>query len=446
VNDYLGSDHNNIKKRSIFLCPGPEYLFWTGGVYVAWELSKKFKIILIADHYIRNIDKIEDLKKRGVISEFIQYSEPKKMFFGLWRVLKRQLYFKRISESLFKQYAPAVIIQHTDLGPPNIYLVKAADSHKVLKLIYHPSALAKNNYNDYVLIETKIIEDLKRKYKIPRVFVKAFVSFRKIFSYFFNYYVTPFVLTGHVFRPRLACLPKGKGIYNNNRGYYDYFITYSEWEKELLLNNGEREPVIVESPIKTMGDEANLYLYKSVTPMDQILILPTSGEIDYIKKTNNITIHEAGESFVGKWTEVLSNVCVRLPNYKLYLKLHPMHSREIVFDAAIQKLCELFNITMLSSQDPAEKHILRSKVIISSASTVLWWASQQKQRRLLFSLDLWNVPEGSKYKGVDGIEYINDLKKLQNIDLKKRLCDFQVVSNASNSTLTGFIDERILAQ
>jgi len=399
------------------LCPGPDYLFWAVGFYFAWELSRNYRVILVADNHFRDTDGVQRLIKSGILHEFIQFPVHETSFLGIGKAYLRHKHFKRLADDLFTRYRFAAVIQHTDLEPANIYLFKKAVAAGSLRVVYRPSTVAKDYYNDYLLMANWIISGLKHELGVSYKMASALFYLRRFFSYYFNYWLIPLMLTGSVHKPRINAIFRPEKFFNRNPGYFNFMITYSQREKRITEANGEPSEV-VRNPLYTCGREANNYLFEGVRERNRILILPTSGEIEHFVRHVTDATSDALILYASKWAEAIDIAQSTFPDFDTYIKCHPMDLDNALFDRVINfLLTKNASIKIISTGERAEKFILESSVIVGTMSSTLWWASELASGKVVISLDLWNVPGGDRYSDVDGIHYVRDLTNLRNTNL-----------------------------
>ena len=136
------------EKKYILFCPGPEHLFWAGGFYLAWELSRTYNIVLVTDHHFNDLDRVKQLIGDGILHDFIPFIPHKATFLGIRKAYLKHKYFKFLADYIFRKYKFAAVIQHTDLGPPNMYLFRKCKAENTLRILYRPSTIPKDYYKD----------------------------------------------------------------------------------------------------------------------------------------------------------------------------------------------------------------------------------------------------------------------------------------------------------
>lgn len=410
------------------------------GIYLAWELSRSYRVILVADNHFGDVLGVQRLISAGVLHEFIQFPAHEISFLGIRRAYSRHRHFKHLADELFARYKIAAVVQHTDLEPANIYLFEKARAAGSVRLVYRSSAISKDYYMDFLLMANWLISRLKDELGMSYSLASALFHVRRFASYYFNYWLIPLVLTGSVFKPRINPILKPNGFFNKNPGYFDFTVTYSQREKRITEANGEPSNV-VRNPLYTCGDEANNFLFEGVREKNQILVLPTSAELEHFVKHGTPSTNDRVLLYASKWIEAINIVESKFPDFDTYIKCHPMDSDNTSFSRVINCLMtKNRSVKIISSGERAEQLILESRVVLGTISSTLWWASELPSEKVVISLDLWDVPGGDKYSDVDGIQYVRDLTELRNANLQARR------SNAAHKnqlqTLTSFLKQR----
>lgn len=396
-------------KRNIIICPGPEYLFWSSGVYYCVELSKKYNIILVADQFFKNYFKIEKLKCAGVIKEYYPYPLIRPRVFGLNKLIYRHLHFSKLSKSLLSKEI-ILIIQHTDLEAANIYLYKEGTLLGIPGIMYRATTIPEKYYQDYKFIKNWIIST--QKIAVISLNIANYVyNLNFFFRYLINYFFIPFILTGNIFKPRIKIFPSELKYFNSNKPYYSWAIIHTEIEADIVKKNGEPS-VLVENPISTsLTTVAKILGWESHNDEEKnILLLPTSGEYDWYLSGNKF----GGEGYIQAWIEVLRELRDRFPAHKLILKCHPMANDFNIYKNILAE-SGFKQIEIIENSYPVEELILKSEIIIGTTTSALWWASQIESKKLIISLDLFGLNGGDRYRERLGIIYINNIEIIPNL-------------------------------
>ncbi|MCZ7611849.1 MAG: hypothetical protein M5U17_17030 [Ignavibacterium sp.] len=110
----------------------------------------------------------------------------------------------------------------------------------------------------------------------------------------------------------------------------------------------------------------------------------------------------------------------KFPFYKVCIKLKHSQTNDFMFQSVVNRLTEHNgNISILPSNKNTQELMLRAKVILTSYSSVLWWANHLKTKKILISLDIFDIPEGDLFSNTEGICYFDSLEALAKYDFSK---------------------------
>lgn len=393
-----------MNHKTIVICPGPEYLFWSSGVYYCAELSKKYNIILVADHYISDELKIEKLISSGVVCKFYQYPISNSGKSRIRKLLNRHLHFFQLSKNLFKNNDIDFIIQHTDLEVANIYIYSEGAKYGIPGIMYRPTTIAKNYYQDYKFSISWAIK-FQKIAEINLHLARYTFNLSKIFRYLLNYFIIPFIVTGNIFRPRIRMFPTKDKYFNDNPAYYSYAIIHTLREADIAKENGEPS-ILVKNPLSiTVKSIAKLLdfddFYREV---GVVLMLPTSGEYDWYITQNN----SDPTKFFQIWINVLRIFREKFPGYRIILKCHPMATDEHIYKRILEE-SKITNFEVIERSYTVEKLILKSEVIIGTTTSSLWWATQIGLNKQIYSLDIFGLGGGDRYSHATGMIYVDEI-------------------------------------
>ena len=422
------------EKKYILFCPGPEHLFWAGGFYLAWELSRTYNIVLVTDHHFNDLERVKGLIEDGILHELIPFTPYKATFLGIRKAYLKHKYFKLLADNIFNKYKFAAVIQHTDFGPPNMYLFRKSGFENVLRILYRPSAIPKDYFKDDVILKNILVNRLHEKLGLNRPVASVLFHLNQYLGYYFNFWLAPLMLVGKIFKPRIDPMPRKKRFLNKNPSCFDFAFIYSEREKNIADANGDLSSV-VKNPLYIYGDEANKYLFKGVIQKNTILILPTYGELELFVKNNAGIQADIIIDYVCRWAEAIKIIQEKFPGFETCIKYHPAGPGDGLFDQALTFLTSMnLRIRVIDRRESAEKLIVESRVIVGSSTSALWWASELQNVKTVISLDVWGISLGDKFSDVEGIHYFKSLCELDKYDLRAKYA-------ANVPTATDFIME-----
>lgn len=429
---------NRRQKPVLFFCPGPEYLFFTTGIFYVWELAQLYNVVLLLDFSFKKLEILERLKEEDIILDYLPLDCPTETVSLISKFKKHRHYCKK-SKTLFKKYQPAAIIQHADIAPINIYFFEEARSQKIRRIVYTASLILSDQNSAIGILILLQKAKLAKKRKLPLWLAGYCYEIKRLTGYYINYCLLPFVNKGHFFKPRLNAVCKNGRWYNDSRNYFDHYITHSGKERKAICEITSAPVTVIQLPMTNFDDEVFDFLYGSVAQEDMILILPTSGEIDYIVKTQKTSRDVVAEHYFEKWTQAINIIAAKFPSFKVGIKFKS--NEDIDLYKQYLRLSDLDGkIAVIPPEEDTNALILKSRVVVSTNSSVLWWADFLQSERVLISLDLFEQPSGNYYEDVDGVLYFNDIKSLGDFDFSTDRVQYK---NTAGITLTEFMQTHV---
>lgn len=428
------------QKRTIFFCPGPEYLFYDTGINNLWELSRSYAVVLLLDFPYSDFNKLDQLKEKGVLLDYICIYFNPTINLKVFKMFQRHRNYYRQSRSVFNKYKPVAIIQHSDFYPLNLYWFREASLHNCARIKILGSHATDDPDNDIRVIEIMHIGKIQYKFNTPYWLAYLFFTLNRITAHYLGYYLVPFFITGHFFSPNIRPIPINKKWYRKKVNYFEHSLVYSEKVKRGMIAHCGEPATAIRNPLYDVGDEVFSFLYGKIEQEDEILILPTDGETEYIRKVKKISEEEVIQYFFVRWSEAIDIMIKKFPSYKVCIKLKLSQANDLMFQSVARRLTEHnSDILILPSNENTQKLILRAKVIVSSTSAVLWWANHLKSRKILVSLDIFDTPDGTLFSKTNGICYFDSLRALSNFDFSQ--IPLQHGNIESGITLTQFMEQ-----
>lgn len=427
------------QKLVVFLCPGPEYLFFTSGIFYAWELASRYNVILLLDFPFRKVEILDGLKKEGVIKDYLSVDTSQGTLSLITKYKKHRSYYKT-SKFLFRKYQPVAIFLHSDIPPLNIYLFEEAFSKNIPRFIYKASAVLSDGNLEVDTLKMLQKVKLARKYKLPYWMAGCCYEIKLFIGYCLNYWLLPYLNKGHIFKPRLNPFRKEGRWLNCSKNYFDYSLTHTDKERKALLETTGEECNVIQFPMIQVGGKVFNFLYGSIKEQDMVLVLPTDGEADYIMKTQRVSKDIAVKRYYKKWVEAINIIADKLPSHKIGVKFKSNEDHEL-FKQYLARLGLGGRIIIISPAEDTNALILKSNVIVSTISTVLWWANFLQSRKCLISLDLFDNPSGNYYENVNGILHFNSTEALKNFNFSEIPPQHEKIE--SKVTLTQFMQTHV---
>lgn len=438
----MGIRVEDVKKKTIFYCPGPEYLFYDTGINCLWELSLAYLVILLLDFPYSDINKLEQLKKKGILQDYIYAYYNPNTSLKVLRMIQRHQYYCQSSKYYFTKYKPAAILQHSDYNSLNLYWFREACTNNCIRIKIVGSHCTDEPEKDTGTIYKIHIGEKQKKYNIPYWLAYLLNNTINIMVYYSEFYIVPILLTMRFFKPNIRPFPIKNKWYSKKVRYFEYSLVFSEQVRNAFeIECGEPAKTIT-NPLYTVGENVHAFLFGKIEQKDEILILPTDSEAILFKQEQRISDNQIAEHFFTKWSKAINILQNKFPFYKISIKLKPSRFQDSLMKLITKRLAEnIAGISILPSDENTQRLILRAKVIVSTYSSVLWWANHLKSIKTLISLDLFDTPDGALFAKTKGIHYFNSIDALEKFDFSQTSLPCKIIEHGI--TLTQFMDEKI---
>lgn len=433
-----------MKKKKIFYCPGPEYLFYNTGIYCLFELSRSYSIVLLLDFPFEDMKMLDQLRNKNIIADYVEIFFNPKININIYRTLQRHLNYSKKSKFIFNKYRPSAIIQHSGDYPHNIYSFEEARSYDCVRIRLNASKAAENPDNDMRILHSIHISNWQRKYNIPRIVATVIFYTIKTAYHHFVFTVLPLIIKGQTFKPNIRAFPIHEKYFTKKINYFDYSLCYSESEKKGLSECCGEPVKVINNPLHDMGDEIFSFIYGPLENKNEILILPTSGEIAHVLGGSKMNLDEVVQFFYFKWSTIIDVLKEKYPDYKISIKLKPGQSDDMRINEnrMLNKILQQHsNVSVVPADTNTQKLMLEAEVIVTSYSSVLWWANHLKDKKTLISLNVFGIPEGRLFSNTPGILYFENLEKFSDHRLTEDSNEAE--KSTSALSLTEFMRQHI---
>lgn len=433
----------------VILTVGPRHLFWTTGVYYLWELSKNYRVVLIATDDYKNDDLfIKVARQTGVVE--ILHTPLSVLLTPLnLGIFKKHYLYAREFKKLVEKYLPALVLQYRHVYPDNLYLAHwTRKLNPSCPLITYQMALGSLSEDyDYKIGFISAVRDRSKKYRLPVWLTRVLLYIKIELDHLMEHYIVPFLFIGSFFSPSYK-KRTGKVITKNAGCNFDLYLLHKEGER-LLEEKRIGVPnklFLVRHPLETIGEECNSFLFQA-NEEKMISIFPTSGFTSVFVVEQERPEAEVIEHITNMWLDAINVFRDKFPGWRITWKLHPATQNDRIWQEITNRLrqqCPLLEV--ISPEQQALPLMVKSKIIVSDVSTVLWWASFLKDK-VAISLDVFGYPGAEDIKDCEGIFYFDSFDKL------RKACDSNLFTNARKSgptayadTLTSFLAKTITRQ
>jgi len=403
--------------QTVCLVPGPIHLFWTTGVYFFFDLIEEYDVILVVDS---NYKKDRKFKKVVKLAHSIYYLEEnhKNLF------TQHKQYYET-SKNVIKKHKPKFVFQHNHVCPFNIYLFNMSKKMGAYNISFQNGFQHECPQTEHLILKANHISLIKQHSRLrsmqPVWLIWLRVTLREIYSYYFNYYLIPILLTKKPlwtpFDPVRHSIKRGIRRHN----HYDLRLVYTNEEEIKTLTENAKNILQIKNPILDNYREVQKYIYEDTPRMkNRIIILPDGATSDYLFLEKKLKSNDTILLLTEKWTKVIKIISKKFTNYEIGIKLHPKQENDKIWQQVISNLKKVYqNLVNYPVREDASRLVIESKIVVAEASTVLWFASNLEKDRILISLNLFDLPLADAFASDQRINYFESLNNLKKFALKR---------------------------
>lgn len=385
-----------------------------------YEISQTYPVVLLSEELDQHTQKIIKNKKLfPKLEKIVQVRQYGREKTNPLNLIARHRYFSKLAENLILENKPDIVFA-TGADIFASYLRRFAKKVNAITVagtgpffISRPEAI--KTFRDLLSAYTRFPAFLPKSIKI------LCSKLRRYSAHFFYYYISPTLAGQKPFFKEPSMILQDVG---NIRGA-DYYFVFLKTDYDVLVKNNRasaKKVFILAHPLQGRGKEVLEKLYFSQARNKYknngkiLTVMWPEIQIGF-RKSNFALIFK--EEIRENRIKTVSLITQILKRWKIFIKPHPMvkdipgQLQEIARD--LEPISNQIKVT--DPSDSAEEYIERSDVIVGipPASYSIFTASLQCPRKPILSLDLNQEFLGDAYKNLDGVEYIDNEKKLIHI-------------------------------
>ncbi len=393
-------------------------LFRATSIAHLYEIAQTHTVILLAEELDKETEKL--LANKSMFPKLKQ-TIPVRQFTGSFpNIFARNKNCYKIAQYVTKKYQPDCIIG-CDMYLFELYLMRLASKYSTLNIGLQGSLqIPMKEASKYTL--------LTEAYSRFPLFIPLWIKIahkknKKYLAHVFYYWILPLSVGEPPFTgaSSMVLLKGSTGMRSN--GYYivmspkNYYITKSDGlsEKQIYILPHPLARGVRSFLMQAYGLDNKPSLFQTYKKTVCIMY----PEIDIAFKREYYTIIPQQKIYQTR-QNIIMMIHKILPEWQIMLKPHPAVKNLI----RIKKLFEPLgsSIKVINPQEPADTYIAKSEVIIGfpPASTTLYTSSLQCPEKIILSIDLQKELYGDVYANSPGIDYIDDIDKLQKTLVKIR--------------------------
>lgn len=407
--------------KVLFQSMNPQ-LFRTTLIGYLYEIAQRHRVVLLTNEI--------DSHTKKILCD-------KNLFPGLEKIILFESAFngdifrknyrlcKKLREAVI-DYNPDIVIAHSDIWPADMYLLRFAKRVGAITVAIQTGFKVAGERKLY-LWSCLMNSYIKMPDFLPLSVRLFFVKIKKYLGHFFYYWILPLIAGEMPFPGKTSFVfwDEGSGLRDA-----DYSAVFSKRDYDLCVKEGVNpEKLFVighplehkatkeffektyfsqnrEKPTQTRqrgGNEAGGENSRTLT------IMWPDEKIGFKKGDYSLI---SGKEIQENRKKIVKLISEKLVDWKIFIKPHPAVRNTSEIKEFLGQVPN--NVSIIEPSEPADKYIEMSSVIVGvpPPSTTLFTASKQNPKKIILSLNLNNEFLGDVYKNFDGIEYIDNEKRL----------------------------------
>ena len=331
-------------------------------------------------------------------------------------LLARHRYSCKLAKDIIQRYKPDIVITPGNSFLES-YLRRFARRIDALNIFFVGFLFGqtKEATIEYILR----IAYLKAPNFLPWPGKILFSKLRRYLGHFLYYWILPLLIGQRPFLKEPSCV---LAVDNSRFRGIDYFIVFSKRDYNILIKDGAPAEKLYMLAPSLVGERRARSLFKKIYFLNTtnktkintkiLTVMWPSEPIGF--RRGNFALISNEELWEGR-IEIITLITKILKGWKIFIKPHPLTENTVEMTQAFKSISNQIKVTKPS--EPADKYIEMSDVIVglSPASTALFDASLQEPEKPILSLDLQHEFYGDSFKNFNGIEYIDNKEKYNNI-------------------------------
>ena len=416
---------NEIKKNNnyfkvLFQSTNPQ-LFRATSIGYLYEIAQKHRVVLLTDGIDSDTKQILGDKSLFPGLEKIIFFEPP--FYG--DILRKNYRLCKISKEAIREYKPDVVVAQ-DICPMGLYLLRFAKKEGAITVAIQDGFRIAERGKLY-LWSCLTNAHIKMPNFLPFFLRLFFVKFKKYLGHFFYYWILPLTAGEMPFPGKTSFVfwDTSSGLRN-----VDYSAVFSKRDYDLSIKDGvSPEKLFVfghplEHKFTKIFFEKEYFSQNRKKPSQTrqrggnevggenpktLTIMWSEEKIGFRNRDYSLIAEKEMRENRIKIIKLISEI---IKDWKIFIKPHPAVKNTLEIKEFLGQIPS--NVSIVDPSEPADKYIEMSKVIIGFPlpSTTLFTACKQNPEKIILSLNLNSEFLGDVYKGFNGIEYIDNEKKL----------------------------------
>ena len=403
------------KTRVLFYTSIPR-AFRTTLIGYLYELSQFCSVVLLSEELDKETEEIvRDRKLFPGLEKIIpvrQYTGKRKNIFS------RNRYFYNLAKKTIKNEKPDLVVAANDVFPFELYLMRMAKRCGAKGICFQAALFSDAESVEERSLWLNLI-NAHTKTRIPLPFPLKMLATRikKYLGHFIYYWLMPLFVFEVPFLGKASFILMPENCLRIRLKDASFYVVFSQRDFQFMVDNGfEAQKLLVFG--HGLAKEKNRKLFKKLHgsgkfsgPRNSLTFLWPEIEIGFRKEGDEFILIDKEKTLKHR-TETLSLIAKTLKSWKIFVKPHPSTPNISNLSRILKEISPTLEI--VNPSQPVDKYIEASRAVVGipPVGTTLPVASLQNPGKMLISLNLEQEFLGDSLTGFEGIEQINDRKRL----------------------------------
>jgi hypothetical protein len=395
-------------RQIVVFVNGSLSLFRASGIYYLRELIRKFDVVLVGGTDYAGDRAFEIAKAWPGVKE-VHLLPP------AWQPRTYHRASVVLANDLRERIRPAVLLQHADCYPHNLYLIRAATRIGGVLRATFANAFTPDHQQDFAVRSADEVARISTQWNVAVWLATVIFWARSFYHHVFRFVIVP-ISIGQMPLNSHTDLDSGVSLRRDTRSSNDVHYLYDEDDRRRylrVLRPGVVE--IIRHPISDNERDVNGALDMPLH-QERIAFLPTWGIMSVLAERVG-SYDQAMTQMIDMWSEALSILRGRLGPLPICAKLHPAAAHDPRMLAMFEGIrSRVADFKVVDPTESAERLVIGSSVVLSDASSILWWAAMIGDR-VVISMDAWALRFADAFRDKPSITYVRGLDELRTLPL-----------------------------
>ena len=380
-----------------------------------FEISQAYSVVLLSEELDSKM--LELLKDKKLFPKLDKIIRVHQHTGSRTNLISKNRYLCHLAKKVIRNYQPDIVIASSDWHSLfEMYLMRFAKKINAVNVCFQ-AALQMKDMKEVVAWSVLSNAHLQYPQFLPLKLRLFLAKFKKFLGHFIYYWILPLIVGQKPFLGGSSFIFWRTTLFPQ---IADYQVVFSERDYNSYIKNGfpAERIFILFHPLERKTKEIFEKIYpqnlsSSFRKEKKILTIMWSAEMINFRSSDYSSIPK--EELLKKRIKAITLISQILKGWKIFIKPHPNTENIKEIKEILEPIFD--NIKVVNPQEPAEKYIEMSDVIVGlpPASTTIFIASLQCPEKPILSLNLAEELLGNYYEDFEGVEYIDNEGKLAEV-------------------------------